>query len=218
MIKKTMSYLIKESNRNLVVIGASGHGKVVADIAKSNDYTNIIFLDDDISKKNVGNYLVLGTTDDVDDYINDYDFIVAIGDNEIRKRITIFLEKKEAKFPILVHKTAIIGSEVEIGNGTVVMPSVVVNASTKIGKHCIINTSSSIDHDNIIENYVHISPGVHTAGNVHIGENTWIGIGSTVINNVSIESNVIIGAGSVVVKNIENRGIYVGVPTRRIHQ
>lgn len=96
------------------------------------------------------------------------------------------------------------------------MAGVVINSSTKIGKGCIINTSSSIDHDNIIGDYVHISPGVKLAGAVNIGRESWLGIGSIVINNISITSGCILGASTVVVKNIPESGTYIGVPARRV--
>ena len=99
------------------------------------------------------------------------------------------------------------------------MAGAVINAGTKIGKHCIINTSSSVDHDNILEDYVHISPGAHLAGTVTIKEGTWVCAGATVINNILVEENNIIGSGSVVIKNIEEKdSTYVGVPARKIER
>lgn len=117
---------------------------------------------------------------------------------------------------MLIYPSAVIGTDVEIGIGTVLMAGVVINSSTRIGKGCIINTSSSLDHDNIIEDYVHISPGVRTAGSVGIGKGTWLGIGSVVSNNVNICSGCKVGAGAVVVKDITEPGTYVGVPVRKI--
>ena len=96
------------------------------------------------------------------------------------------------------------------------MAGVVINSSSRIGKGCIINTSSSLDHDNVIENYVHISPGVNMAGTVKVGKGSWIGIGSVVSNNVNICSDCKVGAGAVVVKDITEPGTYVGVPVRKI--
>lgn len=96
------------------------------------------------------------------------------------------------------------------------MANAVINASVKIGRSCIINTASSIDHDCIINDFVHVSPGVHVAGTVTIGRNTWLGIGSTVINNLEICANCIIGAGSTVIKDIKEEGTYVGSPAERI--
>lgn len=200
----------------LVIIGASGHGKVIADIAKLNGYQEIIFLDDDSSKCKNGHYDVVGTTKDIDKYLGQYDFIVAIGNNEIRKKITKQLDNKNIIQPVLIHPSAVVDATVTISSGTVVMANAVINADTKIGKGCIINTAATVDHDGSIADFVHLSPGVHIAGTVSIGERTWIGAGSTVINNISIIDNCVIGAGSTVKKNIEEKGVYAGVPTRRI--
>jgi len=201
----------------LLIIGASGHGKVVADIAmKMKKWNTIAFLDDDENKKSSLGLNVLGPTNNILTYINEWDLFVAIGDNTIRQQIYERLEKMGASIPILIHPTAVIGEEVEIGSGTVLMAGTIINCSTKIGKACIINTSSTIDHDNHIGDYVHVSPGAHLAGTVKVGQGSWLGIGSVVSNNVNITSNCIVGAGSVVLKDIKESGIYVGTPVRRI--
>jgi sugar O-acyltransferase (sialic acid O-acetyltransferase NeuD family) len=201
----------------LLIIGASSHGKVVADIAlKMKKWNTIAFLDDDENKKSSLGLNVLGPTKNMLTYINEWDIFVAIGDNAIRQQIYERLEKMGASIPVLIHPTAVIGEEVEIGPGTVLMAGTIINCSTKIGKACIINTGSTIDHDNHIEDYVHISPGVHLAGTVKVGQGSWLGIGSVVSNNVSITGNCIVGAGSVVLKDIKESGIYVGAPVRRL--
>ena len=125
------------------------------------------------------------------------------------------LEAEGASIPILIHPNAVIGEQVELESGTVVMAGAVINCCTKIGKGCIINTGATIDHDNSIEDYVHISPGAHLAGTVKVGQGSWLGIGSVVSNNVNITSGCKIGAGAVVVKDITEPGTYVGVPVRR---
>ena len=104
---------------------------------------------------------------------------------------------------------------VHIEKGTVVMANAVINACTEIGKHCIINTGCIVEHDNMIEDYVHISPNSVLGGTVKIGECTHVGIGATVKNNITICENCIIGAGAAVVKDIEEKGIYIGVPGKR---
>ena len=116
-----------------------------------------------------------------------------------------------------IHPSAIIAEDVKIGTGSVIMAGVVINPGTVIGKNCIINTCSSLDHDNLLEDYVHISPGAHLAGTVTIKEGTWICTGAIVKNNITIGKNNIIGAGGVVIKDIiEENGTYIGVPARRI--
>lgn len=206
----------KDMKENLLIIGASGHGKVVADIAlKMNKWQRIAFIDDDESLKLSLGLDVIGKSKDVDTYIDEWDIFVAIGDNITREKILTDLEDKEATIPILIHPNTIIGSEVELDAGTIIMAGVIVNCSSKIGKGCIINTGVTIDHDNLIEDYVHISPGAHLAGTVKVGIRCWLGIGSIISNNITLHKDSKIGAGAVVVKDTKEVGVYIGVPARR---
>lgn len=190
----------------LIIIGASGHGRVVADIAKKIGYKDIFFLDDDERIKECAGYSVIGNTKEAP-----YgDLHIAIGNTNIRRRM--MNKYKDRNFPILIHPNAIVSDDVEIGRGTVVMAGAVINTGTKIGDGCIINTCSSVDHDCIVKEYCHVSVGAHLCGTVTINENVWIGAGSTVINNINICNDCIIGAGAVVINNIDITGIYVGVP------
>ncbi|WP_242302222.1 acetyltransferase [Bacillus cereus group sp. BfR-BA-01423] len=203
--------------KKLLIIGASGHGKVVADIAlKMNKWQSIAFLDDNESAKSSMGIEVIGKSADAFNYIDDYDFFVGIGNNSIREKIQGKLEAEGASLPTLIHPSAIIGKQVELATGTVVMAGVVINCCTTIQKGCIINTGSTIDHDNVIEDYVHISPGVHLAGTVKVGRGTWLGIGSVVSNNINIINRCKIGAGAVVVEDLTEPATYVGVPVRKI--
>ncbi|MFZ2715272.1 MAG: acetyltransferase [Streptococcus suis] len=201
----------------LIIIGASGHGKVVADIAiKMNKWQSIAFLDDDQSIKTSMGLEVIGKTADAFTYKDEADFFVAIGSNTTREKIQEKLIEEGLNVVSLIHPNSVIGTDVEIGIGSVVMAGVVINSSSRIGDGCIINTSASLDHDNVIEDYVHISPGVRTAGSVGIGKGAWLGIGSVVSNNVNICSGCKVGAGAVVVKHITEPGTYVGVPVRKV--
>ncbi len=201
----------------LLIIGASGHGKVVADIAlKMNRWQSIAFLDDNKGIEKSMGLEVIGTSDDVFTHIDEYEIFVGIGNNTTRQRIYEMLETFGASIPVLIHPNAIIGSLVDIGIGTAVMAGAIVNCCSKIGRGCIINTGSTIDHDNCIEDFVHISPGVHLAGTVKVGLGSWLGIGSVVSNNITITNGCKVGAGSVVVKDITEPGVYVGVPVRRV--
>jgi sugar O-acyltransferase (sialic acid O-acetyltransferase NeuD family) len=213
-----MSNIFKLSNKNrLLIIGASGHGRVVADIAiKSNLWRQIAFLDDDESIRDSMGVAVIDRSANVIKYVNDYCIFVAIGDNKTREKIQNQIEKEGANIPVLIHPSAIIGENVKIGAGTVVMAGAVINCCSRVGKGCIVNTGATIDHDNVIEDYVHISPGVHLAGTVKIGKNSWIGIGSVVSNNINIVCDCKVGAGAVVVRNITEPGTYVGIPARRV--
>lgn len=201
----------------LLIIGASGHGKVIADIAlKMNKWKSIAFIDDDENIKSSMGREVIGKLADAHLYMKDYDIFVAIGNNVTREKIQEKLEAEGASIPVLIHPMAIIGEQVEFGAGTAVMAGTVINCCTIIGKGCIINTGATIDHDNFIEDYVHISPGVHIAGTVKIGKGTWLGVGSVVSNNLNIISGCKVGAGAVVVKDIIEFGTYVGIPAKQI--
>lgn len=199
---------------SLVIIGASGQGKVIADIAEKLGYKDILFLDDNPSAKNCGGYKVAGTCKDATDYKNS-DFFVAIGNPAVRKEIHNSLTQKGLTVVSLIHPNAVIGKGVSIEEGSVVMAGAVINPDTKIGKGCIINTCASVDHDCVISDYAHISVGAHVAGTVTVGENTWIGAGATVSNNIDICADCMIGAGAVVVGNITESGTYIGVPARK---
>lgn len=200
----------------LVIIGASGHGKVVADIAlKMNKWKTIAFLDDNVNLKESLGLEIIGNSSDALKYLKNSELFVAIGNNEIRKKIQCELKLIGASIPVLIHPDAVIGEQVRVGIGTVIMAGTVINSCTKVGESCIVNTGTTIDHDNIIEDYVHLSPGVNLAGNVTIGKGTWLGIGCKVSNNLNIASFCIVGAGSVVVNDINETGIYVGVPVSR---
>ena len=198
--------------RKLAIIGASGHGRVVADIARKNGYSEIVFLDDDENIHECGGYPVTGKSAEAG--MIDADVIVGIGNASVRRRIQESIP--DEKLIILIHPDAVVAEDIVIGTGTVVMAGTVINPGARIGKGCIINTCSCVDHDCEVSDYVHIAVGSHLCGTVSVGNETWIGAGATVSNNVSICSNCMIGAGSVVVKNIDLAGTYFGVPARSI--
>ncbi len=195
-------------SKSIYIYGASGHGLVVADVAKSCGYEDIVFLDDDNSK----GFL---TFDDIKEN-RDYHIAFGIGNNQIREKL--YKKVKENGFftPILIHPSSIISSSAEIEEGTVIMPNVVVNAKAYIGKCVILNSSCVVEHESIIGDFVHISPKVAIAGNVRIGDFTHIGIGSSVIQCLEIGKNSIVGAGSIVVKNIADFKKVYGNPCKEV--
>lgn len=208
--------------KDIVIIGAGGHAKVVADIILKRkevlkEELNIIgFLDDNFDKieyREIFNIPILGSLDLIEEFKNkDYEYIISIGNNLIRRK----LAKKYSKlnYYTAIHPTAVIGNMINIEEGTVVMANVVVNSYSIIGKHCILNTSCVIEHDNTIDNYVHISPNAILCGNVFINKYSWIGAGAIIIQNKKIGKKVIVGAGSVVIRDIEDNCTVVGNPGR----
>jgi sugar O-acyltransferase (sialic acid O-acetyltransferase NeuD family) len=193
--------------KDVVIVGASGHARVIADtIFKSNDRV-VGFLDDNINNTNI----ILGKIDDYYKYIEKY-FIIAIGDNNIRKKISEKL--KNVKYYKAIHPNAVIAEGVEIGEGTVVLPNAVINSNAKVGKHTIINTAAIVEHDNTICDFVHISPNATLCGNVKIADLTHIGAGALVKNNINICDNVVVGMGSVVLNSIDSCGVYIGCPAK----
>lgn len=198
--------------RKLAIIGASGHGKVVADIARKNGYSEIVFLDDDESIHECGGYPVIGKSSEAGTI--DADAIIGIGNAGVRKQIQESIP--DEKLVTLIHPDAVVAEDVVIGKGTVVMAGAVINPGVRIGKGCIINTCSSVDHDCIVDDFVHVAVGSHLCGTVNVGAGTWIGAGVTVNNNVFICPDCMIGAGAVIVNDIWECGTYVGVPARRM--
>ena len=198
--------------RKLAIIGASGHGKVVADIARKNGYSEIVFLVDDESIHECGGYPVIGKSSEAGTI--DADAIIGIGNAGVRKQIQESIP--DEKLVTLIHPDAVVAEDVVIGKGTVVMAGAVINPGVRIGKGCIINTCSSVDHDCIVDDFVHVAVGSHLCGTVNVGAGTWIGAGVTVNNNVFICPDCMIGAGAVIVNDIWECGTYVGVPARRM--
>ena len=198
--------------KNVIIIGAGGHGKVIADIVLCNHDTLLGFLDDCQSAPVMG-YPILGKMQEWKRYTDCAYFVLGIGSNAIREK---FSEEISAPWYTAIHPSAQIGKGVHIGAGSVVMAGALINAEAEIGSHCIVNTGAVIEHDNVLEDFVHVSPNVALCGTVRIGHGTHVGAGSVVKNNCTVCPNCILGAGSVVVKNITEPGTYVGVPARRI--
>lgn len=200
--------------KRLIIIGASGHGKVLADIANCIGYEQIYFLDDNKVMRHCIDYPVIGSSKDAINYI-DADFIIGIGNAIIREKIQQELYGAGLRLATLIHPKAIVSSRAKIGKGTAIMAGAVVNPASIIGDGCIINTAATVDHDNRIDDFVHVSVGAHLAGTVSVGKRTWVGAGAIISNNVNICSDCMIGAGAVVVKDIDCPGTYIGVPAKR---
>lgn len=191
--------------KNVIIIGAGGHARVIADIVRAAGDNLLGHLDDHAPS--------LGPVSDFVKY-PDAHFIIGIGSAAVRRRMAEAMTG--VKWYTAIHPTAVIGSNVTIGQGTAVMAGALIGPGASIGFHAIVNTGAIVEHDNQIGDFAHISVGVKLAGTVTIGDSSWIGIGAVVSNNLSICGECMVGAGAVVVKNITEPGTYVGVPARRI--
>ena len=204
--------------KKLALLGASGHGKVIADTALLAGWDEVIFFDDAWpTLTSVGPWEVRGNTDKLLELADCFDgAIVGIGNNAIRLKKQLLLEQAGVQIVTILHPSAIVSRYSEIGKGSVVFASAVINAFARIGRGCIINTAATIDHDCVLGDGVHVSPGAHLGGNVHVGTATWIGIGASVIHGVHIGEHIMVGAGAAVVNDLSSGLTFVGVPAREI--
>ncbi|WP_210608809.1 acetyltransferase [Priestia flexa] len=206
---------------NIVIYGAGGHAKVVADIIeKSKTYKILGFLDD---YKEPGTtfygYKILGRADYISQCTEDIlGGIVALGDNWLRKQTVEMIKKKKPdfKFVTAIHPFASIGKGVKISEGSVVMAGVIINSDAIVGEHCIVNTKSSLGHDSILLDYVTIAPNATIAGNAKIGECSTMSISSTIIHGKEIGDHTVVGAGATVVKDIPSYTVAYGTPAKAI--
>ena len=189
-------------------MGAGGHGRVLRDMVERSGDVFLGFLDDSAAGADI-----LGKTADAAQF-PEAEFIIGIGDNAIREKIAKM--HPDLAYYTAVDPSAVISPSAKIGKGTCIMPLSVVNAGAEIGDHVILNTHSTIEHDVVTKNFVHISPGAVILGGAKIGEGTHIGGGAVIRNYVSVSGGSVIGMGAAVTKNIEEAGVYGGVPARKI--
>lgn len=204
----------------VLIVGAGGHGQVVADILLQTSQAGggccpIGFLDDDPSLlgKHVLGLPVLGTVAQWNQFEHD-GLIVAIGNNQIRSRIFQSLRSRGGKLLSAVHPAAVLGREVQIGEGVMICAGVVVNPGAAIGDNVILNTGCTVDHHCQIAPHAHLGPGVHLGGQVAIGEGAFLGIGACVLPQRQVGAWSVIGAGAVVTENIPAYVTAVGIPAR----
>lgn len=208
----------REAEPWLAVIGAGGHGMVVAEAAQAQgQWRRVAFFDDAGDARRLGDFALLGTVADLRRLAGSNEapqVVVAIGHNQLRSDLSTELASLGFHLATVVHPSAVISPSATLGAGTVVLAGVVVNGRTRVGKACILNTRCSVDHDNVLEDGVHVSPGAALAGGVSLGCCAWIGIGASVIQGISIGAHARIGAGSAVIRDIPPGVTAVGCPAR----
>lgn len=199
----------------LLIVGAGGHGKVVADTAMNMKCWDRIAVVDDLypQVQSLLGLKVLGKIDECLSFQAEYqDLVVAVGDNKLRVELIHRFSHCGFNIPIIIHPRAYVSAFAQLGEGTVVFAQAVVNAGSAVGIGSIINTGATVDHDCLLGCGVHVSPGVHIAGDVKVGNYTWLGIGCTIIQQCSIGNNVMVGAGGVIIEDIPSNVTVIGVP------
>lgn len=202
--------------KTLAILGASGHGKVVADCAELCGWQAVSFFDDAWPEKQInGHWPIQGNTADLLQRVREFDgVLVAIGNNTIRDAKLRALLDADASVPVLLHPSSVVSRYASLGPGSVVFAGAVVNADARIGFGAIINTGATVDHDCVLGDSVHVSPGANLAGGVGVGDLSWLGIGSAVLQLVQIGSAVMVGAGAVVIADVPDSVTVTGVPAR----
>lgn len=203
--------------RPLILIGGGGHCKSVIEVAESAGYEikGILDMPDEVGKDVLPGHKVIGTDDEIPQYVEECDFIITVGFiKNPALRIKLYNKVKAAggRLATIIASTAHVSKYAELGEGTVIMHQAFVNAGAKIGDNCIINTFVNIEHDAEVGNQCHISTGTMVNGECKIGENCFIGSQAVCANCIEIASDIIVGAGSVVRKSIRVKGIYAGNP------
>ncbi|MFH1345541.1 MAG: acetyltransferase [Pseudomonadota bacterium] len=198
----------------VAILGAAGHGKVVADAAMAMHGTTVAgFLDDDpaLTGTMVMGLPVLGTIPLWQDFAVDA-VVVAIGDNRRRREVVIRERARNAALATIVHPAAVVSRHARVGPGTAVLAGAIINADADVGENVIINTGAIVEHDCVIESHVHIAPGSCLAGGVRVGEGSFLGIGCRILPGRSIGRWCIVGAGAVVIRDVEDHSTVAGVP------
>lgn len=200
---------------DIVIVGTGGHAVSVTNVALSCGMNVVAYVDDNKAGQRLLNIQVISKQQCIDTYPTE-NFAIAIGDNAIRE--LLYKEYKsnlpKSKFPSLIHQSAVAGISAEIGSGTIIMPQANVGPNSRVGKLCILNTLSSIDHDCDMKSFSSIAPRVVTGGNVKIGFRTAVSIGTSIKHGIVIGDDVVIGANSYVNKVIDNNIVAYGTPCK----
>ena len=210
-----------EYRNDVLIWGAAGHAKVVADILRRNAYTICGFLDEITPDRRGESFCSATVLGDANQLQKIYESgvrkaIVAFGDNMRRLAVGELLEERGFELITAIHPSAVIALDALIGPGSMVAAGAVVCPGTEIGRCGILNTAATVDHDCTIADGAHIGPGAHIAGHVQVGRCAWIGIGGTIIDRRRVGARSIVGAGAVVIEDVPDRVLVAGVPARVI--
>jgi sugar O-acyltransferase (sialic acid O-acetyltransferase NeuD family) len=206
---------IKKPKKNLLIIGAGGHGKVVADCAEvMEQYDNIAFLDNHFpDNQQVCQWQIVGTPQEFESHLAaNTDFFVAIGDNQIRHNISEQIKTANGALARLIHPSAVVSQYAKIGEGSLICANAVINIASHIGIGCIVNTGAIVDHDCVLGDYVHIAPGARLAGHISLGDFCLVGVGAVIIPGLVLGQDSILGAGSTLIVNLPKASVAVGCP------
>jgi acetyltransferase EpsM len=198
----------------IVIFGCGGHGRVVADTLKVAHAPLAGFLDDRPPASFVGEVPLLGDRSCLEEpeFLKNYEILIAIGEARLRRQLALQVLDRGGRLARAIHPSAVIGSDVFVGEGTVIMAGVVINTGSRIGRFVIVNTGATVDHDNVIEDGVHISPGCHLAGNVICRADAFVGTGASIIPRTEIGTRAVIGAGAAVISDLPSDVLAVGCP------
>lgn len=198
----------------LAILGAGGHGRVIADAALAGDWDEVALFDDGGGRTS-GPWEVAGSRADLLGRLGDFDgVVVGVGAPPARLTLTRELAQAGARLAVVIHPRATVSPHAVIGPGSVVFAGAVVNIGARLGQGVIVNTGATVDHDCVLDDGVHAAPGAHLAGGVTVGAETWIGAGAVVREYTAIGARVMVGAGAVVVKPVADGLTVVGNPAR----
>jgi acetyltransferase EpsM len=198
----------------IVIFGCGGHGRVVADTLKVARAPLAGFLDDRPPAAFVSEIPLLGGRGCLEEpeFLKNYEILIAIGEARLRRQLALLVLNRGGRLARAIHPNAVVASDAFIGEGTVIMAGVVINTGSRIGRFVIVNTGATVDHDNLIEDGVHISPGCHLAGNVICRADAFIGTGASIIPRTEIGARAVIGAGAAVISDVPSDVLAVGCP------
>jgi sugar O-acyltransferase (sialic acid O-acetyltransferase NeuD family) len=208
----------------VVIVGAGGHGRVVADLCRSIGRTVAGFLDPATEPETrIDDIPVLGSDERLSDstFVTSHEFCIGIGDSSLRCRLAKSVLEAGGKLPVFAHKSAVVAPGVVVGQGSVLMAGAIVNVGSTIEDFVIVNTAATVDHDGHIGEGTHLCPGVHLGGNVRSGRCVYIGVGASVIQGIQIGDGAVIGAGSAVIRDVADEERVAGCPAtplaRKVH-